>query len=314
MIHSYLITIKRFIVGCDRKRWNPVEKNIEKYYFGCLLAIFAVFVLIGCDQQKVETSETQFVSENDQPYFDGMDGCAVFLDETSGIYHVYNVASAQKQTAPNSSFKIISCLIGLESGVINPEDSEQIWDGTVYPVSEWNQNLTYDTAFRVSAIWYFRNVLDQIGKDTVQKTLDQLQYGNCDIQQWKGSMCNQLFPTIKDFPSINGFWQESSLKISPIEQTSVMATIFGDKSTFGADHIAILKNVMAVDSGNPSIQVYGKTGSGILSDSWSDAWFVGFFTKDNANTYFAVRVNTPGASGQDAKKITLQIIDKRFGS
>jgi beta-lactamase class D len=280
----------------------------------CLLATLTVFFLIGCAQQKPEPSETQFVTEDDQPYFDGLDGCAVFLDGASGIYHVYNVASAQKQTAPNSSFKIISCLIGLESGVIDPANSEQIWDGTVYPISEWNRNLTYDTAFRVSAIWYYRNVLDQIGEDTVQETLDQLQYGNCDIHQWKGSMCNLVFPTIKDLPSINGFWQESSLKISPIEQTSVMATIFGEKSAFGADNIALLKNVMVVDSGNPAIQVYGKTGSGIFNDSWSDAWFVGFFTKDNANTYFAVRINTPGASGKDAKKITLEIIDNRFGT
>ena len=66
------------------------------------------------------------------------------------------------------------------------------YNGTQYPIDEWNSDLRLQEAFQTSCIWYFRKVIDKVGKDEVQKELDTLVYGNCDISEWEGSNCNPL--------------------------------------------------------------------------------------------------------------------------
>jgi len=246
-------------------------------------------------------------------YFKNINGSAVFINADTGIYFIYNHELAEFQTAPNSSFKIISCLMGLESGVIDPDNSLLEWDETVYPVIEWNKDMDYKTAFKTSAIWYYRKVLDMIGREYVQKTLNSLNYGNCDISCWQGSMDNKVFPMIRTLKSINGFWQESSLKVSPLEQAEVMCKIFRDGMCFSEDNIQLVKETMLINNYENSIKIYGKTGSGIKDEKWTDAWFTGFFECKDKTMYFSVRLNEPGTGGQQAKEIAINIINSEFG-
>ena len=64
---------------------------------------------------------------------------------------------------------------------------------------------------------YYRQVVDDIGKDMMQKELDKLQYGNCDISDWEGRL-----NTNNNNRTLTGFWIQSSLLISPKEQVEVM--------------------------------------------------------------------------------------------
>lgn len=279
------------------------------------LSILVVAVLLsGCvSSSSEENKASEMIVEDYGHYFQNMKGSVVFLDGKTKIYHIYNPELAELQTAPNSSFKIISCLMGLESGVINPSDSTMKWDGTVYPVEDWNKDLDYREAFRTSAIWYYRKVLDLVGKDYVQDTIKKLNYGNNDISQWEGNLDNKVFPQIKDLKSINGFWQESSLKISPLQQAEVMYKIFQDKDVFSAQNIDLVKELMLIDNGSHRIKIYGKTGTGIKDESWADAWFTGFFEDKGETIYFSIRINEPNATGKNAKEIAINIINGEFG-
>ena len=82
------------------------------------------------------------------------------------------------------------------------------YSGIQYPVAAWNGNLTLAEAFQSSCVWYFRQVIDQVGQASVAQQLAALDYGNQDISQWEGGGQNQS-------PELNGFWIDSSLKISP---------------------------------------------------------------------------------------------------
>lgn len=64
---------------------------------------------------------------------------------------------------------------------------------------------------------YYRQVVDDIGKDMMQKELDKLQYGNCDISDWEGRL-----NTNNNNRALTGFWIQSSLLISPKEQVEGM--------------------------------------------------------------------------------------------
>ena len=97
------------------------------------------------------------------------------------------------------------------------------WSGETFWKDTWNQDLDFQTAFRESCVWYFREVADEIGKDLMQAELDRLMYGNCDISDWEGRL-----NTNNNNRALTGFWIESSLTISPKEQTEVMERILGN--------------------------------------------------------------------------------------
>lgn len=92
-----------------------------------------------------------------------------------------------------------------------------------------------------------------------------------DTSDWKG-----LLNSNTNIPELRGFWLESSLKISPVEQTRVLAEIFKKNSPAAAD----LQRVMKIQ--DSPVKIYGKTGMGVKNDKVVDAWFVGFYeTADN---------------------------------
>ncbi len=246
-------------------------------------------------------------------FFNAVEGTAVIYNSKESRYYIYNPELAKKQSSPCSSFKIISCLMGLESSVIKPESSILKWNGTIYSVSDWNKDINYIEAFRTSCIWYFRQVIELLGTKYVQNTLDQLEYGNCDISEWEGSLHNLIFPEQQDLKELNGFWQESSLQISPIEQVNVLRRIFEEKDVFSQNSLEQIKSVMLTDNSASDIKIYGKTGSGIKDDTWNDGWFVGMFEVGDEAYYFAFRLNQPGKRGNDAKAIALNIINEEFG-
>ena len=138
--------------------------------------------------------------------------------------------------------------------------------------------------------------MDSLDKEYVQKTLNDLGYGNRDISAWNES-------------GHNTYWISSSLKISPMEQVRVLETIFEGKSSFDYNDIKLVKNFMLVES-NENYSVYGKTGSAKDTNSW----FTGFIEKNDKRTYFAVRINDESQklAGSVAKSIALNIIKQHY--
>ena len=101
--------------------------------------------------------------------FHGVRGCAVIYDPQNATYQFYNKKMCEKQTSPYSTFKIISTLLGLEYGVLQNESTTMKYSGKKYETASWNKNLTLQEAFDTSCVWYFRQVIDQIGKKKIKK-------------------------------------------------------------------------------------------------------------------------------------------------
>jgi bla regulator protein BlaR1 len=241
--------------------------------------------------------------------FDGIEGCAVFLNSDTNVYNMYNEKSCQKRSSPNSTFKIISTLIGLENGVIDSVDSTMGYDGTIYSNDKWNKDLSLKEAFQESCVWYFRKVIDRVGQSQVKEWIDKLEYGNCDISEWAGNGINSL-------PELNGFWLDSSLQISPKEQVDIIAKIFEGKTDFSEKNVHILKEVMLTQK-DGDVSVYGKTGTGMNANTrnMNNGWFVGLFENHDERYYFAVHLadeKSKDVWGPKAKEIALNIINKYY--
>ncbi len=288
-------------------------------------AICLVFIFAGCTKNidNIGSSTTTIpalkeVTENNnmvstpydncldlKEYFQGISGCAVIYDENKNIYNFYNQELTEKRSSPLSTFKIISTLIGLDSDVLQSKDTLVSWDGIQYPVEDWNHDMTLEQAFKSSCVWYFRDVIDRVGKEEVQKALDELSYGNCDISQWQGSNVNN------GYEKLNGFWLESSLLISPKEQVDILQHIFSNETSMREKNINILKDIMEIDNFDNIAKVYGKTGTGYRGN----AWFIGMANKENNVYYFAIRLddsNSDLCTGSKAKEIAINIINEHL--
>lgn len=240
-------------------------------------------------------------------YFNGLNGTAVVYDATNQQYTIYNRDLAVTQSSPCSTFKIISSLIALENGIIEPENSTRTWSGEIFWNEDWNKDIDFPKAFRTSCVWYYRQVIDDIGQDLMQRELDRLQYGNCDISDWEGRL-----NTNNSNRALTGFWIESSLLISPVEQVEVMERIFGDNSAYSEKTQAELKQVMLLpEIDSTDISIYGKTGMGKANGIVVDAWFTGFAESTTGKIYFCVRLGRSdgmNVSSPLAKEIALKIV------
>ena len=280
-------------------------------------------MLSGCSsrEEKVELIETnqleksktddkteEKVSESNEEEildlssnFNGVTGCAVLYSPSENKYSLYNKDMAKQEVSPYSTFKIISTLVGLHNDIIKDETSTMNYNGTQYPNTEWNENLTLKKAFQTSCIWYFHQIINSVGEQEVKKELSELEYGNCDVSVWEGS-------NINPYKELNGFWLGSSLKISPYEQVQVLSKIFEGKSFYDSQNVEILKKVMLIEDEQEK-KVYGKTGSGTNGETW----FIGFIEKGSQREYFAVyledSLQKERVSSNLAQEIALKIIE-----
>ncbi|MCI9569032.1 MAG: class D beta-lactamase [Lachnospiraceae bacterium] len=243
-------------------------------------------------------------------YFGDLNGTAVIFDPDEHIFQIYNVDLADTRRSPCSTFKIISSLAGLEHGVIDPENSVRSWSGENFWNDDWNRDIDFYDAFRTSCVWYYRQVADDIGPDAMQDVLDTLRYGNCDISDWAG-----LQNINNRNPALTGFWIESSLKISPREQTEILNRIFGSTSGYSADTRAILEEVMLLSEESQDLcTIYGKTGMGKTGGVVVDAWYTGF-ADIGRRIYFCIYLGETAhqnVSSTRAREIAVSLIKENF--
>lgn len=296
------------VEGCSVEKDNAVDGKLEAIYAtDSQLPEPMLQITEMLTEEASDTDSEPVITEVDwSGYFEGINGTAVIYDPAENCYQIYNQELALNRHSPCSTFKIISSLIALENGVIEPDSSTRPWSGEVFWNEDWNRDVDFPYAFRTSCVWYFREVIDDIGADKIQEELDRLQYGNCDISDWEGRM-----NTNNSNPATTGFWIESSLAISPKEQVEVMERIFDEDADYSQATQNQLKQVMLVsDSDESPAKIYGKTGMG-RSNGAIDAWFAGFADTDGKRLYFCVYLG--GAEGENisssiAKEIALEII------
>ncbi len=259
------------------------------------------------DDTEDMAAEPEITQADWSEYFNGLNGTAVIYDASDRHYTIYNDELAADRRSPCSTFKIISSLTALEHGILVPEDSARKWSGEVFWNEDWNKDIDFSEAFRTSCVWYYRQLIDDIGQDRMQKELEKLQYGNCDISDWEGQLNAN-----NNNRALMGFWIESSLLISPKEQTEVMERIFGENSEYSEETQHELKQVMLVtEQEQTDILIYGKTGMGKVDGIVIDAWFTGFAETTEGKLYFCVRLGrTDGmnVSSPLAKEIAIQIV------
>lgn len=132
-------------------------------------------------------------------YFEEYEGSFVLYDLEHDTWNIHDMEHAILRVAPNSTYKIYDALLGLEKGLITPDDSLMTWNGEPYPFETWNADQTLQSAMHSSVNWYFQAIDEQLGAASVSNYIQEIGYGN-------KKMSNDL----------STYWMESSLNISPV--------------------------------------------------------------------------------------------------
>ena len=274
-----------------------------------VMARALLFLLIGClvltDSKEISGLPPASRAPGLQPdvsyedlsnYFHPFRGSFVCLDLARGHYGVYNAQNSQRRVSPDSTYKIISSLIGLETGALPGENAEFKWDGTVYPFESWNKNQTLSSAMADSVSWFFQKIDSAVGKQRIGEYLKLIGYGNQDISA-----------------GIKDFWLESSLKISLMEQVSVLKKLYTYDMPFSRANIDTIKKTLKL-SEQDGVILSGKTGTGVVNGRGINGWFVGYV--ENRGNVFIFSANIRGKEGVDgskARNIVISILkDKRI--
>ncbi len=243
----------------------------------------SLFIISSCsvNRAKIDNSLKKYFEEQK------VEGCFTLLNNATGEVTVYNMELDTTRFTPASTFKIVNSLVGLQTGAITNDTMIIKWDGKVRSNTEWNKDMGMKEAFKVSCVPYYQEVARRIGKDTMQKWLDSLNYGN------------------KKMGVLDTFWLDNSLKISPDEQLGLMKKLYFDQLPFMKSVHERVKNVMLQED-NTQYKLSYKTGWGFDENQNNIGWVVGWIEENN-HVYFFVTFVKGGTAPIDMKKVRLDI-------
>ncbi len=232
-------------------------------------------------------------------YFEAknVDGCFTMLNNADGQISVYNMDLDTTRTLPASTFKIINSLIGLETGVITAPDMIIKWDGVRRDRKELNKNMDMTEAFKISSVPYYQEVARRIGKDTMQRWIDSIGYGNRNIAG-----------------AVDSFWLNNTLKISPDEQLGLMKKLYFDQLPFRKSVQQQVRDVMLQED-NTLYKLSYKTGWGWDEQDNAIGWVVGYI-EENKHVYFFVTLVKSDNKDIDMQEVRMGItrdILKHYG-
>lgn len=224
-------------------------------------------------------------------HFLDFDGSFVLFDSATDTWQIYNKEYAVLRFAPDSTYKIYDALLGLEAGIIEPAQSQMVWDGEDYPFEAWNTDQDLNSAMENSVNWYFQNIDQQAGSEIIREHIKQIGYGNQDLSG-----------------NLSSYWLESSLKISPVEQVELLVKLQDNEFPFKPSNITAVKNSIRLYSSEQGT-FYGKTGTGRINGNDVNGWFIGFIEKSGHTYYFAINIQSDEeADGSNASEIALSIL------
>jgi beta-lactamase class D len=210
-------------------------------------------------------------------------GCFVIRDLATGDERVSDAARCAEPHRPYSTFKVPNALIGVELGILDGPDAAMEWDRKKHPpkdwwMEDWKQDQTLRTAMKISAVPVFQNLALQIGRERMQRALDDLRYGNRDIG---------------DDKMLDHFWLDGPIRISAREQVEFMAALAEGKLPVSAKAQETVREVILRDE-RGDWKVYAKTGSGPKEDATGAlVWLVGWLERGTDRWAFAAWLTSP---------------------
>ncbi len=254
-----------------------------------LLSVWA-----GEGDERYEFQNKNVTYEDLSRYFGEYEGSFVLYDMQTHHYTVHNREASETRVSPDSTYKIYSALIALETGAVTTDASKIAWDGAIYPYESWNDDQDLSSAMKSSVSWYFQKLDKEVGMKDLTYWYDKLNYGNEDLSG-----------------GLDTYWMESSLRISPIEQVELLRALYNNESPFSLQNEEAVKDLLLLSAHDGS-QLYGKTGTGTVDGKIIRGWLVGYVVNKDGAFIFATNILADDkAGGRAASEIALSILHEK---
>jgi len=202
---------------------------------------------------------------------------------------------------PYSTFKLANALIGVDAGVYTSADEPMRWDRKRVPDEkwyrdEWRKPQTLASAFKASAVPYFRTLALELGEPRMKKGLEKLGYGNQNIGG-----------------GLDKFWLSGDLRISAVEQIKLVTALAHGELHVSKHAQDVVREISIIARDGDTV-LHGKTGSGPIEGSKDDEkrwllWQVGWVEHGAEIKPYAAWMEVSGKDFDAARAIRQKRID-----
>lgn len=243
-----------------------------------LLLSVSVLLLYSCSSNNVHQHNKW------KKYFEGngLTGSFMLHNTVLNTFELYNLQGTQNREIPGGSFDIMNIMAGLETGAAT--DTNMVMrDSMNSPLPGVDPGMTLGMAFRSSNQPYFQALADRIGKFKMQFWMDSVKYGNMTIGA-----------------TLDSFWVNNTLKVSPDEQLGFLQELYYGKLPFQSRTQRLAKNLM-LRTENVRYKLSYITGF----CTWGGkgiGWIGGWIEESERPHFFVMQVSSPDP-GKDLRAI-----------
>lgn len=202
-----------------------------------------------------------------------LEGCFMLFDNGQGTFRVYNIDRAKERILPAGAFEPFLALTGLQTGAIS--DTNMITAGQ-----------PFHQAFRSSSLPAFQEVARTIGKDTLQRWMDSVGFGNRKISR------------------VDSFWLDNSLQISPDEVLGFTKQLYFNQLPYQRRAQELTSGLMIMETTPKYIFAY-KFGHG-RNGAKQIGWVSGWIEENLHPSFFVLNFETENPSA-DMQALGLEV-------
>lgn len=202
-----------------------------------------------------------------------LEGCFMVFDNGQGTFRVYNIERAKERFTPAGAFEPFLSITGLQTGAIS--DTNMISAGE-----------PFRQAFRNSSLPAFQEVARNIGKDTLQRWMDTVGFGNRKISR------------------VDTFWLDNSLQISPDEMLGFTKQLYFNQLPYQRRAQELTAGLMIMEKTDKYIFAW-KAGEG-KSGSKRISWMTGWIEENRHPSFFVLNFETEDPSA-DLKILGMEL-------
>jgi beta-lactamase class D len=226
-----------------------------------------------------------------------VEGAIVLYKPASDSMFSNDFEWADVKRIPASTFKITNSIIGLETGVVENEQTSFPWDGTPRRLKMWERDFVFKEAYRYSCLPCYQEVARSVGVARMNRMLDSLGYSE----------------PVADSTNIDLFWLNGDLKISMYEQLDFLQRIYNKQLPIAERTFNIMREIMLLEK-TDEYALFGKTGWAIRNGN-NNGWFVGFVETKGETWFFATNIDPESDFDMDKfamirKDITMKAFNK----
>lgn len=199
----------------------------------------------------------------------GVEGSFVLYDTGDRSAVVVGPEGARDRESPASTFKLPNTLIALQTGAV--EDVDEVVPAADEDDSD--QDMSLREALPDSNVPVYQEVARRIGSESMGTWVDRFDYGNRSVGEEE---------------QVDTFWLEGPLEISPLEQTSFLASLARAELPVDVEHQEAVQEMTALEQGG-DYSLHGKTGWATEADP-EPGWWVGWVERGDDVHTFALRI------------------------